>query len=380
MKQPFFRGAAFLLVAVLAAACSGCGEGQNSAQSSQSSGKASSIFQMPLSSVPDTVPSQTSQDGSVSQESSQAVSLPEVSQQVSSQPEVSQQVSSQPEVSQQASSQPEVSQQEASQPDPSQAEKQALQEYADKMAKKGEIPLPKMTSESVSGSWKVNHYSISDFNGDGSQELVIQYDCGIELSWDSAMKRSNDHQGIVLRIVKYQDGAYREYQNAEFDQYIRFAGADIGTESEITEELFVDNDGNLGILRSTVRTSDSVSLLYDMKVIKNGTLTDAGGLSLTQVGMSGRYGGNRTFDAPYWFMISIDNTFDRAFLFRDYHGNLGEDSAYIDLQETRKRFAAIQELKKCSEFTIFGSSYPIEMQEVFAGVLASDFYIGEWNM
>lgn len=286
---------------------------------------------------------------------------------ISSKPEAPSQpeISSKPEVP----SEPEQPSQQSTLSE-SEKERNALQEYAASMQKEGEIVY--QYSDGYTKTWKVNNYKIDDFNLDGSPELVIQYYCGIHSQGSGGYAVDNPKQGIALKIVKYTDGQIREYQNYDdFGKYIRVAGADIGRHSEVTEELYVDGDGNLGIFSSRSVQSSATGLLFELTTIQNNQLQQADGFGVFKIDQHGRYGFNnqQLISQHYWWLVSADNTYDVLYQFYRIKNifNVGEE--FMELKEFSQKFNSLDSLNIVSDFAVTSESSPLSdrnsMKEIF---------------
>lgn len=349
MKKPIILTAALLIAAVSVSGCGSNNGTQNSGGSTESRvvldfTKAESSVPLEESSIAEASdePTESSADESSIEESSAEPSVPE----------------------------------ESFEPEPDDTETTALERYAEKMEKEGSIELNSVgLPEGAAAGWKVDHYKIDDYNNDGHKELVIQYNCWVDIT-NSNYQSHNDHQGIALKLVTVEDNALKEYQNSSFDQYIRLAGAGIGTDAETTEELVVDEQGRLGILTTQFRASDSVRLTVNTKVLEKGELKNQGGFAISKMERSGHYGnGREPQDAPYWFFVSEDNTFDCLFLFYDCTDVNKSYGDYIGLAETKRRMNAAQALKKADDFAVTSGSLSVKLMSEFKEDLDSDFYI-----
>ena len=254
---------------------------------------------------------------------------------------------------------------------------EALQNYADSMQKNGEINVPYIKNEGYTTSWKVNQYKISDFNNDGSPELVIQYYCGLYKKVTPQYTVDNDKQGVALKIVKYVDGEIREYCDySNFNRYIRISGADIGNESEVTEELFIDDEGNLGVLTSRAAVGAYRGIYYTKFVIKDDMYVGQGGFGISEHDIKGYYGmGREPKNAPYWFWESADNSFDRAFLFHKIDNVFEIGNEYIGLSEAREQLNSVKRLNKVDDFKITVNSMPNSIVPSIARSVRNDFYM-----
>ena len=121
--------------------------------------------------------------------------------------------------------------------------------------------------------WEVLSCGISDYNNDGSPELVVQYGVSPNKEWKE--------QGIALRIIKYQDGDFKFYQAKEFLDYTRIAGAGYA-EREIVDELYVDENGDLAILHTRTAGTSPVSAVYYTYSLRNGTVEQTGELRISR--------------------------------------------------------------------------------------------------
>ncbi len=241
-------------------------------------------------------------------------------------------------------------------------EREALENYVSSMQTEGEIVEDYFSTQGISAKWNVNKYKIDDFNYDGSDELIIQYYCGIDVNGRSAEK-----QGVAIKIVKFEDGQIKEYGNFNsFNNYIRIAGADVGgTDSEITEEPYIDSDGNIGIFTSRAIVSSCIGLNYCTSVINNGVLVNQGGFgSVIIYGMMGRYGHeDQPSDAPYYFEITPDNSFDHAYLFMELENMMDSNNNYIDYSDAREKFESTENINRISDFAINSESVPIILRQ-----------------
>ncbi len=255
--------------------------------------------------------------------------------------------------------------------DPAAQEKAILQHYAETMSTAGTLK----TMAPYTTSWKINQFVIDDLNHDGSPELVVQYYCGV--SSEGAYAVHNEKQGIALKICKVVNGGVIEYANtADLNYYIRLAGADIGQNPEITDELFIDEDGSLGILTTRTHRGSDTTLLYNMNVLKNGILSHKDGFAMTELYESGRYGmGAPLPDPQYWFMVSENNTYDRLFIFRRINDVFQFGENYIGLAEIREAYAALDTLQKVPAFRVTEQTDEMVIRPQFMSYLSSDFYL-----
>lgn len=136
---------------------------------------------------------------------------------------------------------------------------QYLQEYIETADKSG---TQKIVDSEQTVSWSIRQYKIDDFNGDGSPELVIQYSC----QSDDSMPE----QGIAVEIVKLKDGELISYKRtSDFSDYVRI-GEDGYVKHEIVDEVYVDDDGNIGILSTKITSADVTTLMYrDYVLVKD---------------------------------------------------------------------------------------------------------------
>ena len=254
---------------------------------------------------------------------------------------------------------------------------EVLQNYANSMPQNGEIDVAYIKNEGYKTSWKVNQYKIEDFDNDGSPELIIQYYCGLYKKVTPEYIVDNDKQGVALKILKYVDGEIREYCDySNFNRYIRTAGADVGHETEITEELFIDDEGNLGVLTSRATASSYTGLYYTKFVIKNNMYVGQGGFGISEHYIRGHYGmGREPQNAPYWFWVTPDNSFDRAFLFHKIDNVFEIGDEYIGLAEVRRQLDVVKKLNKIDDFKITVNSMPDSIALSFAQSIKYDFYM-----
>ncbi len=252
-------------------------------------------------------------------------------------------------------------------------EREALENYVSSMQTEGEIVEDYFSTQGISAKWNVNKYKIDDFNCDGSDELIIQYYCGIDVNGRSAEK-----QGVAIKIVKFEDGQIKEYSNFNsFNNYIRTAGADVGTDSEITEEPYVDSDGNIGIFTSRAIMSSCTGLYYCTSVINNGVLVNQGGFgSVIMYGMLGHYGHeDQPSDAPYYFEITPDNSFNHAYLFMELENIMDSNNNYIDYSEAKEKFESTENINRISDFAINSESVPIILRQNYFNFDQLCFYM-----
>ena len=250
-------------------------------------------------------------------------------------------------------------------------ERAILHEYADNMARTGDLK----SLDPYKASWTVSDGFIGDLNNDGSLELVVQYWCGLESGEPYAMK--NEKQGIALKIFKVVDGKVQEYSNNDdLNYYVRMAGADVSAGTEITDELFIDDDGSLGIVTTRVNFGSDTTLLYDISVIKDGVLTQKDGFAMTEIYQSGRYGMGATLPDPeYWFMVSENNTYDRLFCFRSIDSVFNYGNNFIGLDEIRAKFASLEKLNLIPAYSVTSGKLETQIRETFLTYLNSEFYL-----
>ena len=256
---------------------------------------------------------------------------------------------------------------------------QALKDYEASMQKEGVIEGVFPEDSSDKAVWKVNKTKIDDFNNDGQPELIIQYYCGYSAT---SYRDAIEKQGIAIGIARYKDGSVQEYRSSnDLKYYLRFAGADISTvDSEITEEPYIDDNGNIGVLLSRYNINgDTVGLIYATYTLGDNGFENNGGFSIRQVYMTGHYGLNREpKDRNYWFFVSPDNSFDRAMLF-DYVDNAFDfqllDGSPAQPEDIREKFDNIKSLNKIEEFKISSGSIPLSIQDDFYKLTLGEFYM-----
>ena len=281
-------------------------------------------------------------------------------------PEPSQEPSPEPSPEPSTEPSPEPSPEPSQEPSPQEIEVQALQNYASTMPTEGEIYTS--YDNEYSKTWKINKSEIADYNNDGSYELVIQYYCGVYRNTNGYII-DNNKQGIALKIVKYINGVYMEYPGfKDFADFIRTAGADVCpyAESEITQELYVDESGNLGILTSKFSRGARHSLCYIKQAIINNNLQYVDGFGVTKWDEHGTYGiGHEPIDHYFW--VSEYNTYDCLF---DFYlvNDISISSDYnikLSIDEIKEKMSSIDYLSKSGNFVITGESLPLSERSSF---------------
>ena len=296
----------------------------------------------------------------------ETISKPETSSKPSttSKPETSSKpaTTSKPEISSKPEtiSKPETS----SKPSYNDIEKQALKDFAERMQTKGYI-LQGNYKDAYTKNWKVNKYRIDDFNHDGSYELVIQYYCSVYRNENDYIV-DNPKQGIRLQIVKYVNDKIKVYcVNDDFNNYVRTAGADVGRHTEISEELFIDKNGNLGILTSKASIGGTLGLSYQLMTIENNKLRWSDGFGFIKFYSHGHYGFNndKLINEHLWWEISVDNSYDFLYKFLRVRNIFNPSEENIDLKEFSDKFIDIDSLNFVTEFRITSESYPLSFRE-----------------
>ena len=128
-------------------------------------------------------------------------------------------------------------------------------------------------------SWEMLTSVISDFNKDGSPELIVQYGVSPKDGWDK--------QGIALEIIKYTNGKIRRFRARELIEYTRIAGAGYAPK-EIVDELYVDPNGDLSILHTRTSGTSPVSAVYYTYTLHDGSLTETNNLYVSKEGFYGQ--------------------------------------------------------------------------------------------
>lgn len=154
---------------------------------------------------------------------------------------------------------------------------QYLKDYIESADKNG---TQKIVDSEQTVSWNIRQYKIDDFNGDGSPELVIQYSC----QSDDSMPE----QGIAIEIVKLKDGELISYKRtSDFSDYVRI-GEDGYVKHEIVDEIYVDDEGNLGILSTKITSADVTTLMYRDYVLMKDAVNLKNSLSISKEPYTGR--------------------------------------------------------------------------------------------
>lgn len=131
-------------------------------------------------------------------------------------------------------------------------EEQHLRDYADLMVRNGRGVIPDTDKTYF---WKINQFSIDDFNNDGSPELVIQYYIGTDYK--------TPDRGVALEIIKYRKKQFYSFKKTnEMSDYINTDWT-VSEKHEICDELYIDAEKKLGILSTHVSGDNSAAAVYD---------------------------------------------------------------------------------------------------------------------
>lgn len=157
-------------------------------------------------------------------------------------------------------------------------EEQHLRDYADLMVTSGRGTIPKSKQTYF---WKVNKFSIDDFNNDGSPELVIQYYIGTNLKVPE--------RGVALEIIKYKNKQFYSFKKTkEMSDYINTEWT-ASVNHEICDELYVDAEKKLGILSTHIYGDPSMTVVYDTYSVKNDRVSHEESLYLSVEKYPGKF-------------------------------------------------------------------------------------------
>ena len=215
---------------------------------------------------------------------------------------------------------------------------QALKDYEASMQKEGVIEGVFPEGSSDKAVWKVNKTKIDDFNNDGQPELIIQYYCGFP---ENTFSRNTEKQGIAIGIVRFINGSVQEFRTTDnLARYVRVAGAEISGETEICDEPYIDENGNIGILVSKYSVSGAGTWL------SYAAFTDV---------------------APFNFCVldCSDHKETMCFEFNDFFNSYYDNDNVTEItkEEAKQRFDKIKALNKIDDFKVTSDAKPLSLED-----------------
>ncbi len=143
-------------------------------------------------------------------------------------------------------------QQSSEKPDSEKTEEELLRDYADGMIIEGQGTIPSTKEHFL---WKINKYSIADYNSDGHPELILQYYC----------RRAGEirPQGVALEIIRYRKGAFCSYSHFKDLSEYMLPDDKQNTAFALVDELYIDAEKQLCILHTYKNGSNPPNAVYD---------------------------------------------------------------------------------------------------------------------
>ncbi len=352
MKETIQKAVSVFIVSALALTLTACGN--NSTQEDESSAVSSEI------SVPEKseeIPIEEPAEPAV--ESSEEAVLVHSDEQTSG-AESEEDSSSEPEESSKAESKV------SSEPYDEKKAVAALKKYEAGLKKSGDID-----SDIVyNGVWKVKQTKLGDFNYDGKSELLIQYYIGMKAD---EYNKAVEKQGIAVAVAKYENGKVKEYMVRDgFEKYLRIAGAELSNKSENTEEIYVDDNGELSVLSSVCKINgNSISLDFCTYTLKENGFVSNDGFSIQKVFESGTYGDGKE-NKNYWYVVTEDNSYDFAINFLEIMPDGTEKRSTPD--KVREKFDEVLNTYMIEGFAITEDSEPLNHRSEYYEYTLSEFY------
>lgn len=355
MKETIQKAVSVFIVSALALTLTACGN--NSTQEDESSDVSSEISASEKSEeISITEPEETVV------ESSEDTVLVHSDEQISGE-ESEAGSSSEPEESSKAESK---TSSEASEPYDEKKAVAALKKYEAGLKKSGDIDSDVV----YNGVWKVNQTKLDDFNYDGKSELLIQYYIGMKAD---EFNKAVEKQGIAVAVARYENGKVKEYMIRDgFEKYLRVAGAELSNKSENTEEIYVDDNGELSVLSSVCTINgNSISLDFCTYTLKEDGFVSSGGFSIQKIFVSGTYGDGKE-DKNYWYLVTDDNSYDFAVNFLEIMPDGTEKRSTPD--KVREKFDEVLNTYMIEGYAVTSDSEPLNLRSKYYEYTLGEFY------
>ncbi len=145
-----------------------------------------------------------------------------------------------------------------------------LRDYVDRMVTSGQGIIP---STKKPYYWKMNKFSLDDFNNDKQPELILQY----------YVSDTKDYAkyGVALEIVRYIGKQYCSFKpTTEMSDYIV---SDVKTTLShiVCDELYVDAEKNLAIMHTSLFNSNPVAVSYNSYILRKNKMSHEESLYVT---------------------------------------------------------------------------------------------------